>query len=127
MKPIQYLLLVLLAVLCWAYFRFFRSRSRDRLVVLAAFVASATFVLAPSWTSILANMVGVGRGVDLVIYLAIVLLGYICLMLYSQLRQVRAQVTILARDGAIRSAHRPQDRVSAAPVGDNLSGSAHQD
>jgi hypothetical protein len=127
MKPIQYLLLVLLTLLCWAYFRFFRSRSRDRFVVLVVFAASVTFVLVPSWTSVLANKVGVGRGVDLVIYLAIVLMGFICLMLYSQLRQLRAQVTMLARDSAIRSAHRPHD-CPTGPTGPvSLSPPAHHD
>ena len=127
MKPIQYLLLVLLTLLCWAYFRFFRSRSRDRIVVLAVFAASVTFVLVPSWTSVLANKVGVGRGVDLVIYLAIVLMGFICLMLYSQLRQLRAQVTMLARDSAIRSAYRPHNCPSEPTAPVNQSPPAHHD
>jgi hypothetical protein len=127
MKPIQYVLLVLLTLLCWTYFRFFRSRSRDRLVVLAVFAASATFVLVPSWTSVLANQVGVGRGVDLIIYLAIVLMGFICLMLYSQLRQLRAQVTVLARDNAIRAARRPQLGTTTRSGTINMTDSAHDD
>lgn len=107
MRPIQYLLLVLLVAGFWIYLRFLRSRSRDRLLVLAVFALAGVFVLMPSWSSQLAQRVGVGRGVDLVIYVALLLLGFVCLVLYSQHRQLKTQLTQLARDAAIRAAKLP--------------------
>jgi hypothetical protein len=107
MRPIQYVLLLLLVGGFWIYLRFLRSRSRDRLIVFAVFSAAMIFVLMPSWSSSLAQRVGVGRGVDLVIYFALMLLGFICLVLYSQLRQLKGQITALARDAALREAQLP--------------------
>lgn len=108
MKPIQILLLVMLVVGMWVYLRFLRSRSRDRLFVLAIAVIGAVFVIVPEWASQLATLVGVTRGVDLLMYLALMLLGFLTLVLYSQQRHLRQQMTQLAREAAIANARRPQ-------------------
>jgi hypothetical protein len=114
MRPIQYLLLFLLAAGLWVYLRFLRSRSRDRFIVFVVFISAVVFVLMPSWSSALARAVDVDRGVDLVIYVALVLLSFVVLMLYTQLRMLRGQLTQLARESALRHAQTPPASASAS-------------
>jgi hypothetical protein len=107
MKPIQILLLAMLVVGLWIYLRFLRSRSRDRLVVACVAVVGAAFVAVPNWATQLAHALGVGRGVDLLIYVALLLVGFVVLAVYSQQRHLRQQVTLLAREIAIAHARQP--------------------
>lgn len=107
MKPIQILLLLLLVGGLWVYLQFLRSRSRDRLFVVVVFIGGAVLVIWPDLASRLADQLGVGRGVDLVVYLAIMLLGFLNLVLYSHYRHLKQQLTQLVRHGAISAAEKP--------------------
>lgn len=107
MRPIQFLVLTILFLGLWVYLRYLRSRGRDRFIVLVVFCGGIVFVLMPNWSSRIAEQVGVGRGVDLVIYLSLLLLGFVILVLYSQLRAVRGQLTDLTRQFALQHARRP--------------------
>ena len=107
MKPIQIVLLALMFAGFWIYVQFLRSRSRDRMFVAALFVGSAMLVLMPNVASHLAIILQVGRGVDLVMYLAILFLGLFNLVLYSRYRQLRQQLVKLARHTAIFEAEQP--------------------
>ncbi|MCR4279928.1 MAG: DUF2304 domain-containing protein [Candidatus Komeilibacteria bacterium] len=56
----------------------------------------------PDTTSFLANMVGIGRGVDLAVYIAIVVLFYLLFRLSLQIKQQQTQITLLARKIALQ-------------------------
>lgn len=106
MKPIQLLLIGLIVAGLWIYLQFLRSRSRDRFFVVALFVGSALLVLMPDVASHLAVALHVGRGVDLVMYLAILFLGLLNLTMYSRFRHLKQQLIKLARHTAIAEAER---------------------
>ena len=63
-------------------------------------------------------MVGVGRGADLVLYLGLLALAFVCLLLYSKIRELEVALTDLARSIAIAEARKPIDEASA-PASDN--------
>lgn len=48
-----------------------RHLALRRLTVLVALLAGAVVILSPGWLTAVANLVGVGRGTDLLLYLAI--------------------------------------------------------
>lgn len=101
MKPIQYLLVALIGSGFALYYLRYRNRSRDRLVVLAACAVAIAFVLFPDWTSQLAALVGVGRGADLTLYVAIVSLGLMNIAISSRVRELHLRLTEVARRQAI--------------------------
>lgn len=73
-----------------------------RRILMALFVIAAVFsVLFPQWLSWLAQLVGVGRGTDLVLYgLIVMFLAFI----YTQYRRniiLQRQLTLLARKIAL--------------------------
>ncbi|MCX6740118.1 MAG: DUF2304 family protein [Candidatus Parcubacteria bacterium] len=63
--------------------------------------AVAFLVLFPDVTSYAANMVGVGRGVDLVIYISILILFYLMFRALVKLDKVEKDVTKVVRKEAL--------------------------
>ena len=110
MKLIQPVLVLLFLVLAWGYFSSFRSRLLDRVVVFIFLVSAISVVAIPDLSNQIAHMMGVGRGADLVTYLGLSGLLFLWLVLYGRVREVREQVTQLARIMALEGARRDQDR-----------------
>jgi hypothetical protein len=99
--------LILSALLACIVLYAWRERRRSRLVsalALAAALAGVYLVWVPSHASTLANWAGVGRGVDLVIYLWVVISLLLLLNLHLKLRAQLELITILARQIAIATA-----------------------
>src|SRR5438477_8686369 len=102
MKVIQPVLIVLMVGIAILYFAKMRSRFLDRVIVLFFAVAGAILVSAPGIATALAQLVGVGRGVDVVIYLSLVSIGFLILLLISKIRDLENKVTILTREVALQ-------------------------
>jgi len=109
MKAIQFILVPSLILMVLVYFLHLRSRLVDRMIVLLFGIASCSMVLFPNATQKLANLLGVGRGVDLVMYLGLLGLAFICLLLFSKLRQLDQLMTQIVRKKAIEDPHHPKD------------------
>lgn len=109
MKLIQLILVPALLLIISLYFLKFRSRLIDRMVVLLFGLTGAILVAMPDLTQKLANILGVGRGVDLVMYLAFIGLSFVCFLFFSKLREIHQQMTDLARAQAIAHAKRPEE------------------
>jgi len=83
-------------------------RYRDKIISLQELILWTIFwfsvaflVLFPEVTSYAANWVGVGRGVDLVIYIAILILFYLMFRALSKLDKVEKDVTRVVRKAAL--------------------------
>lgn len=57
--------------------------------------------LAPQTTSVLARLLGVGRGVDAVVYLSIVALFYVVFRVFLRLEELEHSITRLVREKAL--------------------------
>lgn len=108
MKLIQLILIPLLIIGVVVYFARFRSRLLDRVLVLAITAVGTAMISMPEWTNDLAHFVDVGRGADLITYLVLIGLTFLCLMFYSELRVLKSLLTDVARAEAIAHAHAPK-------------------
>lgn len=115
MKPIQIVLLALGGLLVNLYFARLRSLVVDRIIALALAAGVMTLIIVPDITTWAAHAVGVGRGVDLVIYLSLFLLTYMAILQYSKIRALETQVTDLVRALAIDEANTPASGVAQYP------------
>jgi len=81
-----------------------------RRLMLVAFVALALVaVLFPPFLTSVAQVVGVGRGADLLLYgLTVTFLGYVAAS-YRRLRQMEHRLTVLAREVALQHPSTRQD------------------
>jgi hypothetical protein len=89
------------------YAKFFRSALLDRIIVLLLLSVAIFFVVFPETTVFVAQLLGVGRGTDLVLYIFIVLFSFLGLLFYSKLHRLQRVQTELARAIAIRDARKP--------------------
>jgi small membrane protein len=120
---IQFLLIAAIVVLAAVVMRRTGADSHlaIRRLLLGLFVLAAILsVLFPQWLSWFANLIGVGRGTDLLLYaLVVVFLAFV----YSQYRRNTAQqrqITLLARRIALLEA-RIADDEGAAPDAEDVS------
>src|SRR5438105_15034676 len=90
-------------VLFYAWIEYRRAPVVGVLAVLAA-LAGLYFVWVPAHATRLAALVGIGRGVDLILYTWVVISLIVLLNLHLKLRMQFEQTTILARELAIANA-----------------------
>lgn len=81
-----------------------RHQAIRRLLLVGFVVLAGVAILFPRLLTQLAQLLGVGRGADLLLYgLTVVFLGYVAAS-YRRMRQMEQQVTTLARELAVREA-----------------------
>jgi len=112
------LLLGLAAVLVYALSQRRRSRLVS-LVIMASAVAGGFFFVFPDTTNLIAHRLGVGRGVDLITYVFIVISLAAILNLHLRLRAASEVATDLARAIALISARRLNHVPSSGPNADS--------
>ncbi len=84
-------------------------RYKDKVISLQEFIIWTIFwlmvgfvVILPETTSFVANFVGVGRGVDLVIYISILILFYLLFRILVRLDKVEKDITKIVRNIALK-------------------------
>lgn len=98
------IVIFILFVISRVYLRF-----RDKSITLVEFIlwnllwlGIGVVILLPQTTSLLAKILGVGRGVDAVIYLAIIILFYGLFRLYVKLEFIEHEITQIVRKLSLR-------------------------
>jgi len=74
------------------------------MTVFGLLAAGVVAVMAPETTDDVARFVGVGRGADLVTYLAIIVVFFVLVHYYSKFVELQRKLTELAREIAIMRA-----------------------
>ena len=77
---------------------------REALIWAAVWLGAGVAIVWPGVTRVVANALGIGRGADLVLYCAVVVMMVGFLMVYVRLRHLRQELTLLVRHLAIRDA-----------------------
>jgi len=67
-------------------------------------------VLLPKTTTKLAGFFGVGRGVDVIVYVALALLFYLVFRVYVMIEDIRHEITYLIRDIALKNSSKAKQR-----------------
>jgi len=81
-----------------------------RLSAIGLFLIMVLLVLFPEASNVIAHKVGVGRGVDLLIYLAILLILLLLVSLWRRIVTLSDAVTKLTRQIAIENAKKPDNK-----------------
>jgi small membrane protein len=100
----QYILIVALTLFSLYVLLLPRKSLLRKGFVLAFIVVMFVFVLRPEWSSKLAGWVGVGRGVDLLFYLAHLMLFFIAFVYYLKFKDMEARLTKLVQALALDAA-----------------------
>jgi small membrane protein len=107
MTKFQVLGIAALLFILISYLRKFRRPALDKLFIGFLLATGIFFVLDPEVTNQLAHFLGIGRGADLIFYLAILGFGYVTLLLYSKIKKLEDQLTQIVRKQSLESIKRP--------------------
>lgn len=87
-----------------------RHQAFRRLFLIGFVILTAIAVMFPAMLTRVAQFVGVGRGADLLLYgLTVAFLGFVAAS-YRRMRLLERQVTVLARELAVREALQDSER-----------------
>ena len=104
---IKYILLVPLIGFIALFMLRLRNKTFYRLFLIVIAIIGVVFVLNPELTTKLANLVGVGRGTDLILYLCVIAFFLAFMVLYAKVRNLEAVQTELVRQLALANAKQP--------------------
>jgi len=76
------------------------------LIWLAALVG----VILPVTTTRIAALIGVGRGVDVIVYISLALLFYLVFRIYVMIEDIRHEITFLIRQLALQNSSQKRSR-----------------
>jgi hypothetical protein len=101
MNAIQVLLVAAAILWLTSFLARVRTQGLARVAAVVAALGGIVMVVFPDLSSRLAHLVGVTRGVDLVIYLLLVAFGFIWLQQASRLRELESRLAELVRQQAL--------------------------
>ncbi|HLF47264.1 MAG TPA: DUF2304 domain-containing protein [Chitinophagaceae bacterium] len=104
MTIIQLTLTVCLILIGIYMYTRLRSTLLDVILILLATGTGIFFVLFPDFTTQLAHWMGVGRGVDLLLYLGFLFLFFLIIKLYARIRKMEHNFTEVVRNKSIKDA-----------------------
>ncbi|MBI5465821.1 MAG: DUF2304 domain-containing protein [Candidatus Kerfeldbacteria bacterium] len=110
MSLIQFIILAAVAIIWWRLYARLRSGELTWLEFVewfALWLGVAVIVLVPEVASYLAAWVGVGRGSDLVVYLALLLVFYLLFKIFIRQEKLARQLTSVVRGLALKEASPP--------------------
>jgi small membrane protein len=111
---IRVVLLAALAFIAWFVF-LKRNRLPFHIVIVFGMLAmGGAAVLFPEQTDVIANFVGVGRGVDLITYVIEVTVLFVLIHYYTKFVELQRQMTDVVRELAILRAEVDRTRGQAA-------------
>jgi hypothetical protein len=84
-----------------------RHQAIRRILLVLFVLGAAVAVLFPQVLTWIANLVGIGRGTDLLLYLLVIAFLAVVATTYRRFRQMEEQITTLARHVALLEAERP--------------------
>lgn len=98
------LTIILLAalVVTWRRMRQGVISWREAALWSVLWVAASVVIVLPETTSIIARMVGIGRGVDLAIYASVTLLFVLVFKIFLSLDKIERNLTDMVRKDALR-------------------------
>jgi hypothetical protein len=114
MNLIQLLLLSGMAVSLLLYLGFFRTVLRDRLIAVVIFGVAMAAILFPDLTTSVANLLGVGRGADLLIYIFVTGSIFAFILVGTRMKAMEESITRLVRQIAIGNAEHPAEATPGA-------------
>lgn len=110
---IQFFIIAFVAFAVWRTFLKFKARDISAgwfVFWLVFWIAAGVVVLLPKTTEVAAAWFGVGRGVDLVIYISIIVLFYLIFKIFLKIQSLEKDISKIVQDAAVRYPDKPEEK-----------------
>lgn len=117
--PIQFLLIVMLLsaiAVTWKRLNEHVITLKETILWTCLWLIAIVIVLLPNTTSIIAQWVGIGRGVDLVVYASIVGLFFLVFKIFVSLDALEHKLTSMVRKDALRELDASNEEQKRKPL-----------
>jgi hypothetical protein len=74
---------------------------KETIAWLVVWIGTGLIFWFPQYTTRIANILGVGRGADLITYLSIIILAYLIFRIFIHLDRIEKNITKLTRENAL--------------------------
>ncbi|MFA6105191.1 MAG: DUF2304 family protein [Patescibacteria group bacterium] len=104
-QPIQALLILIFLIAISKVFMRYRSEDlslKETVVWILFWVLAGVVVIQPNLTARVAEMLGVGRGADVVVYISLVVLFFIVFRLVIKIEKLNREITKVIREKALK-------------------------
>ncbi|MEM8898694.1 MAG: DUF2304 domain-containing protein [Bacteroidota bacterium] len=101
MKPIQFILILMITGIGYTLIKHFARRKLFQFLVGFLLVAGIFLILFFDYSTYLANFLGIGRGVDLILYVGLTGLMMVCLLLYRRILTLEDRITQIVREDSL--------------------------
>jgi hypothetical protein len=88
----------------------------ELIMTIIFWLLAGVVIVLPSLTQKFANLIGIGRGVDLMIYISLLAIFYFVFYLLGRQRETDERLTKLTREIAIMNANKNNDKARAENV-----------
>jgi hypothetical protein len=105
MLAIQIILLVFFLFAWSRVLKKYRSseiKLKELIIWSVFWLVAGAVVLSPNSTNMIAGIVGIGRGADLVVYISLALLFYILFRIFYRLEKIEKNITKITRELALK-------------------------
>ncbi|MFA4937506.1 MAG: DUF2304 domain-containing protein [Patescibacteria group bacterium] len=105
MSAIQIIILLFVLIMWWRLYLKFKSNElslREFLEWFIFWLVVSVLTLVPDTSSYLASVLGVGRGADLVVYFALLIIFYLMFRIFMKLERNERRLTKIVSELAIR-------------------------
>lgn len=114
--PIKIILILLLLISLRLFIVQRSLQLAKRLTAVLLFSVLMLFVLFPELSTVIANRVGIGRGVDLTFYLSHLFELLLAIILWRRLKTQEERITKLTRETALREVSKPEEDINGVRV-----------
>jgi len=99
---ISQIVLIITAVGFFIYAFQLRTVLLDRILFAVIALVGIVFVIDPALSTRIANLIGIGRGADLIVYAFIMFTLFHLVSVAASLREIERKLTVIVRETAIR-------------------------
>ena len=106
MSPIQIIILVIIALIIIKTFQKYRQQAitiREFFLWISFWLIAAVLFIFPNLTQTVAKWLGVGRGVDLIIYLGLIVLFFAVFYILLRIERLERDITKVVREEALKN------------------------
>jgi hypothetical protein len=104
MSGIQIILIAGVLLIVLSFVSKFRKTIIDFALLLLLSLVALVIILDPGLTTKIAQLLGVGRGADLLLYLSVLIFWFLVIKLYARIRTLEKGMTEILRQQAIHNA-----------------------
>lgn len=104
-----YLQIIITLFVLAILFKLFKQKQKNKISLLSFIIwfllwlAVLVVFWEPDTTTYLANVLGIGRGADLVVYVSIIIIFYMLFRIFVRLNKMDSEITKAIREDAIKN------------------------